>query len=356
VTSKPKILVIAILALLILSISAACVAAQSQYTTEKTTNVTIGSDGSFTATEPDVGVTYQILGVPGSTGTVTAGVYNGNPQPTASVPSGISLTDFIGISFNIPASDFTEATVTLNYTASEVQNIQSPYTVYKYDSSSNSYVALSSTVDTTAKTIAITLNSLTDPLLAIGGLSAPTKTSSPGIATSTWIVIVVSAIVIVVLIVFVVSRLRRREEIIVVPPSGDVKPRPQPPQEPKPPQPPASVENKPQPPQQPQPSQPPQAPQSPTKVENKPQAATPNNQERNHESNNLYSLIAQSTKTPSKPEKSKISVTNKPKPPISKTPEDKTARINAEKKQQPVQPKKEKKQNKQNQQDQQNDT
>ena len=103
--SKPKIFVIALLALLILSISAVFVAAQ--YTTEKTTNVTIGSDGTFTATEPDVGVTYQILGAPGATGTVTADAYTGNPQPTATYPSGISLTNFIAITFNIPASDFT---------------------------------------------------------------------------------------------------------------------------------------------------------------------------------------------------------------------------------------------------------
>ena len=316
VTTKPKIFVIALLALIVLSISAAYAAAQ--YTTQKTTNVTIGSNGTFTATEPDVGVSYQILGVPGSTGTVTAGTYSGNPQATAAVPSGISLTDFIAITFNIPSSDFTEAEVTLNYTASEVQNIQSPYAVYKYISSSNSYVELPSTVDTTAKTITVTLTSITDPVLAIGGATITTSTpkpGSPGLSASTWIVIAVSAIIIVVLVVFVVSRMRRQDEgVIVVPPSGDVKPRPQ----------------------------------APTNVENKPQTETPNNQERNNESNHSYSLIVDSAKSPTKPEKLEDSAENKPQSPNSTTQEDKTARIKAEKKQQPAKPKKQKKQDEQN--------
>jgi uncharacterized integral membrane protein len=249
---------------------------------------------------------------------VNAGVYSGNPQATAAVPSGISLTNFIFVTFNITASDFTEAEVTLNYTASEVQNIQSPYAVYKYISSSKSYVELPSTVDTTAKTITVTLTSLTDPVLAIGGTTKTTSTpkpGSPGLSASTWIVIAVSAIVIVVLLVFVVSRLRRRDEgVIVVPPSGDVKPRPQ----------------------------------APTNVENKPQTETPNNQERNNESNHLYSLIEESAKSPPKPEKPEDNAENKPQSPISTTREDKTASMKAEKKQQPAKPKKQRKQDEQN--------
>ena len=297
--SKPKVLVITILALLILSISVAYVAAQSPYTTEKTTNVTIGSNGTFTATEPSVDVSYQITGVPGTTGTVTAGAYSGNPQSTATVTSGISLTYFIAIAFNIPASDFTEAIVTINYTASEVQNIQSPYAIYKYISSSNSYVELPSTVDTTAKTITVTLNSPTEPLLAIGGITKTTTTSA--IPTSTWIIIVVSAIIIIVLAVFVVRRLRPKEEgVIVVKPSGEVKPRPQ----------------------------------APTNLENKQQTATPSNQE----SYNPYSLISRTTNAPPKPEKPKINAAEKPQPPVSKTPENKTAK----------QPKKEKNKKQQN--------
>lgn len=287
VMSKPKIFVIALLALLILSISAVFVAAQ--YTTEKTTNVTIGSDGTFTATEPDVGVTYQILGAPGTTGTVTADAYTGNPQPTATYPSGISLTNFIAITFNIPASDFTQATITINYTASEVQNIQSPYAVYEYVSSSNSYVALPSTVDTSAKTITFTLTSITDPLLAIGGTTKP----SSGIQTSTWIVIVVSAIIIVLLAVFVVNRLRPHHGGIIVLTKN------------------TALASK---------AQTPNA-----NVENKPQTAPPNSQEsekQEHES--LYSTITQTVNVPPKPEQSKINVESKPQPPISTTQEDKT--------------------------------
>ena len=307
--SKPKTLVIAILVLLILSISAAIVAAQSPYTTQKTTNVTIGSNGTFTATEPSIGVTYQITGVAGTTGTVTAGVYTGNPQPTATIPGGISLTNFIAITLNIPASDFTQAIITLTYTASEVQNIKSPYSVYKYISSSNSYVELPSTVDTTAKTITVTLTSTTDPLLAIGGTTITTS----GIATSTWIVIVVSAIVIVIVIVLVVTRLRPRGQgVVVVTKSTNLPTKTQAPN---------------------------------INLENKPQNTPPENQQsKKPEDESAYSALqklqhANSTKnTNAPPEKPKVNTASNPQSPISTTPQDKTAK----------QPKKEEKQNQQN--------
>ena len=208
--SKSKLFGIATITVLMFSLCVGLVAAQ--YTTITTTDVTIPSNGVFNASEPDVGVSYSILGTPGATGTVTASVYNGNPNPTATLPAGISLTYFIAITINMNESDFTQATISISYSNSDVQNIQQPYTIYKYLPDSNSYTPLNSIVDTNTKTITVTLFSITDPLLAIGG---PSKSTS-GIPASIWIAIIVIAIVIVLLAVFLVWRLRRSNEIIVV--------------------------------------------------------------------------------------------------------------------------------------------
>lgn len=74
----------------------------------------------------------------------------------------------------------------------------------------NSYVELPSTVDTTAKTITVTLTSVNDPLLAIGG--ATNATAAAGIPVSTWAILAGSVIAVVLFSVFVVSRLRRPDE------------------------------------------------------------------------------------------------------------------------------------------------
>jgi hypothetical protein len=200
--SKSKLGVIAIVTLLLLSLSVSLVAAQ--YTTQKTTAVTVSSDGTFTASEPDVGVSYAITGTPGASGTVTADVYSGNPQATASIPNGTSLTKFIVITFDMSAADFSQATINITYTDADVQNIQSPYAVYKYMSNTNSYVALPSTVDTAAKTITVTLTSIDDPLLAIGGATS----TSGGLQAVTWAIVIVAVIAIVLVAVLVVSRIR----------------------------------------------------------------------------------------------------------------------------------------------------
>jgi hypothetical protein len=202
--TKSKLIGTAIITMLFFSLSV-CLVAADLYTTEQTTNVTIGSDGTFTATQPDVGVSYQIAGTPNATGTVTADLYGGNPQATATVPSGVSLTSFIVLTFNMDPSDFTQATVTINYTSSEVQNINSPYTIYKYVSSSNSYTELPTTVNTDAKTLTVTLNSTTDPLLSIGGATKPTST---GTSTTTWILVAISIVLVIVAVVIVVKILR----------------------------------------------------------------------------------------------------------------------------------------------------
>jgi hypothetical protein len=102
------------------------------------------------------------------------------------------------------AADFSQATINITYTDSDVQNIQSPYAIYKYMSNTNSYVALPSTVDTAAKVITVTLTSIDDPLLAIGGATS----TSGGLQAVTWAIVIVSVIAIVLVAVLVVGRLR----------------------------------------------------------------------------------------------------------------------------------------------------
>ena len=204
ITKKSRVAASALLVVLLLSFSLSFLVA-AQYKTEITTIVTIGSNGTFVATEPSVGISYQIVGTPGASGTVTADVYNGNPQPTANIPSGISLTHFIGITFNINANSFTQAKIIINYTSSEVQNLQTPYAIYKYNSETNTYAELPSTVDANAKTITVILTSITHPLLAIGG----TPKTSVEISMSEWIAITVIVAIIIVVNVIIFSRGRR---------------------------------------------------------------------------------------------------------------------------------------------------
>jgi len=302
---EQKIIVIALLALLLFSISVACVAAQ--YQTEQTTNVTISSNGTFTASESNVGVSYDIQGTPGATGTVTVDVYSGNPQATASVPSGDSLTHFIVINFNMKATDFTLATVTISYTSADVQNLQSPYAVFKYVAASNSYVKLLSTVDANAKTITVTLNSINDPLLAVGG--GTKSTTSAGISGALWAVIIVIAIIVVLLAAFIVYRTRRGSSIIVLntpdsKQSADFTPKEQPPN---------------------------------INAENKPQIVIPTDQKiEKQEHQPEYSATKQSTNLPQEPQPSNINAQNEPQTAAPNNPEVKPSNINAEKK--PEQP------------------
>jgi len=210
--NKYKFGVFALITLLTISfaLSVGLVGAQNPvYTTQKTIDVTLDSSGTFSVSVPDVGVSIQITGTPGATGTVTVTANSGNPQPTANIPDGTSLTSFITIAFDMNPNDFSSATITLNYTNAMVQNLKQPYAIYKYDANSNSYVALPSTVDTTAKTITVTLTSITDPVLAIGGA---TIASGGGVPTSTWIIIVAVVIIIVIINVFIFTRMRHRSE------------------------------------------------------------------------------------------------------------------------------------------------
>ena len=204
---RSKLTVISIIALLLfsLSVSVSLAAAQPLYQTI-TVEVTIGSNGLFIASEPDFGVSFTIEGTPGAEGLVVIDLYNGNPQVTADVPSGVSLSHFIAIKFDMLADDFAQATVTISYSDNDLVGVDEPYSIYKYLASTDSFVALSTDVDTTAKTMTVVLTGVDDPILAVGGL---TVESPPPDLTTVWVIVAVAVIIIVVLAVFLVLRWRR---------------------------------------------------------------------------------------------------------------------------------------------------
>jgi hypothetical protein len=188
--NKSKLLVIILLSILVISTGSSFVVAQDFYRT-RTTPVTVLQDGTFSASEPDIGLSYQIQGNPGATGSVTAQIYNGNPQPTASIPDGVSLTHFVVITFNMYSGDFNSA---------QVANLQAPFAVYKYVANSDSYVLMPNTsVDTSAKTVTVTVGSIDDPLFAIGSTSSAGNTG--GFSNTAWIALGASIAIIVLLAV-----------------------------------------------------------------------------------------------------------------------------------------------------------
>jgi hypothetical protein len=207
--NKSKLLVTILLSILVISTTSSFVAAQASYTTQRTTPVTISPDGTFSASEPDIGLSYQIQGNPGATGSVTAEIYNGNPQPTASIPDGISLTHFVVITFNMYSGDFNSAQIHITYTDEEVANLQAPFAIYKYMASSNSYVLMPNTsIDTAAKTITVTVGSIDDPLFAIG--SSTSSGNIGGFSPTAWIALGASVAIIVLLAVVGVWYFKRR--------------------------------------------------------------------------------------------------------------------------------------------------
>jgi hypothetical protein len=198
--NNSKFIAIAFLSVLIVSSFGALVSAQSGYTNEVTIPVTIGSDGTFSDTAAEIGVAYSIQGRAGATGSVTAAVYNANPQSSASVPEGVTLSRFVVITFNMNAADFSSATIYITYTDADVAEMQTPFTVYKYVASSNSFIELTPTVDTVNKMMTITVTSIDDPLFAIGGASVSGGTD--GVSNSNLVILAVSIVVIVLLVVF----------------------------------------------------------------------------------------------------------------------------------------------------------
>ena len=203
--NKSKLGVFSVIALLLLSLPAGLVCAQ--YSTEKTTYVTIGSDGMFNSTESGIDVSYVIQGVPGAVGSVTAAVYSGNPQATASVPEGVSLSHFVVITFDMNASEFSEAQIIISYNDVDANKLQEPYTIYKYLPGNDSFVELPTTVDAGAHTLSVMLSSVDDPLLAVGGLTVEASLLSP----SEWVIVSVATIGIF-LTAMVIVILWRRED------------------------------------------------------------------------------------------------------------------------------------------------
>jgi hypothetical protein len=197
--NKSKLLVIILLSILVISTGSSFVVAQDFYRT-RTTPVTVLQDGTFSASEPDIGLSYQIQGNPGATGSVTAQIYNGNPQPTASIPDGVSLTHFVVITFNMYSGDCNSAQIHITYADEEVANLQAPFAVYKYVANSDSYVLMPNTsVDTSAKTVTVTVGSIDDPLFAIGSTSSAGNTG--GFSNTAWIALGASVAIIVLLAV-----------------------------------------------------------------------------------------------------------------------------------------------------------
>jgi len=202
--NKSKISVLSIVTLLVVSLSVGLVAAQSQYTTQKTTQIALDASGFCSASEAELGITYVVNGVSGASGSVTAAVYSGNPQATAIVPQGVGLCKFTVITFDMDADDFTSATVTFGYTDGDLEGMQAPFAVYKYLPDSDSFVEMPTVIDVDAKTMTITLTSIDDPLFAIGGATVVEDNSG----TTTWIILAIVAVIIVVVAVFLVMRLR----------------------------------------------------------------------------------------------------------------------------------------------------
>ncbi len=199
---KSKLVCISIVTLLLVSLSIGLVS--SQYSTEKTTQIQLDSHGFEQVTVEELDVTYVVDGVPGATGSIITSVYSGNPQTSASYSNEIGLSKFTVITFDMDPTEFTSATVTFNYSDSDVENLQPPYSIYKYLPESDSYVEMPTTADLDAKTLTITLTSVDDPLFAIGGTKIVESTDG----STMWILIIAIAIVVIIGVLFLVVRLR----------------------------------------------------------------------------------------------------------------------------------------------------
>ncbi len=107
------------------------------------------------------------------------------------------------------AAHFTKAQITIPYTDSEVQGLQQPYSIFKYNPATDSYIELAAVADANAKTFTVTVTSIDDPLFAIGGVSvtpSPTSPTSPtpdngGFVFVAWAALSASVVIIVLLAV-----------------------------------------------------------------------------------------------------------------------------------------------------------
>jgi hypothetical protein len=208
--------------IMITALSFGSLTALAQYETQETANFTISSDGTIHIGQSSTvgNVEIDIVGSPGATGSVSTVVYTANPQPDASKPSNVVLSHFVVVTFNMDASDFQNATITIHYSDADVAGMTQPYVLYKYNPDTNAYVELDAVVDTTAKTITAVLTSTTDPLFAIGGIAVSptaTPTASPtqapenpiSLSIWAWIFVIIEAITGFILVIVVYLRTRR---------------------------------------------------------------------------------------------------------------------------------------------------
>ena len=200
ILNKKTLLLSFVVTMLLLS---AASFASSQVYDHEIIDITIDESGTFNETGPLTGIIYEIAGTPGSSGTISTRIINGNPYPNAEIPEGIALAKFIEITFDYDSEDFMQGTLTFPYTDSDVSGLQEPYAIYKYIPETNSYVALQGEVDTTAKTITIILTSPEGPLFAIGGSSSPVV---PDTSPLIWIAVAVAVIIIVIAVFIVVKK------------------------------------------------------------------------------------------------------------------------------------------------------
>ena len=201
--AKLKLGIIVFLSVLLISPAALVLAL---YGHEPIINV-LDSNGYFCFQE--FGIKAIIRGTPGANCTIQTYIYSGNPQPTASIPDGISLTQFGAVAITMNTSQFTNVSITLNITKTNLQNIQPPYAVYEYVQSTNSYEKLPSTVvnfDAADRTITFTQTNLIG-LFAIGG--APVATITVGEGAIMVLLILVSVVVSIVVAVLIVIRFKR---------------------------------------------------------------------------------------------------------------------------------------------------
>jgi hypothetical protein len=199
---------VTVLTIVLLSLSLSV--AFAQYETQQNADVNISSTGASHIDQSVTagGVSIDITGTPGATGSVSTATYAANPQPDATKPSDVTLTHFVVVTFNIAASDFQGADITISYTDSDIAGLTAPFVLYKYIPETNSYVQLNAVVDTAAKTMTAHVSSTTDPLFAIGGATAVANTSSGGIPAWTWAILAV-VVIGVVLVVVLVMRSRK---------------------------------------------------------------------------------------------------------------------------------------------------
>ena len=194
---------------ILLFLSASSFVVLAQYATQQKINVTIPANGIATIDQSSTvgAVSIVICGTCGATASVSTETYVDNPQPDASIPTNVALTHFVAVTFDMSASDFQSANITIHYSSSDVSGVSPPFVLYKYNANSNTYVALTSVTDTSAQTITTTVTNINDPLLAIGSATS-SRTGGSGIPSWTWVVVATVIAVIVVIAVLMLTRRR----------------------------------------------------------------------------------------------------------------------------------------------------